>query len=159
MIVRSAKRDDAASIVAIWNPLIETTATTFTTQLKDEAGIQATIADRAGAFWVAEVDGSIIGFATYFQFRSGPGYARTMEHSINLSPSARGHGAGRALMQTLEEHARSKGVHSLWAGISAENESGIEFHTALGFIKSGRLPEVGYKFGRWMDLILMHKLL
>ena len=159
MIIRPATTDDAAHIVAIWNPLIETTATTFTTQLKDIAGIQASITERAGAFWVAVVEGDIVGFATYFQFRGGPGYARTMEHSINLAPAARGHGAGRGLMQALENHAKSAGVHSLWAGINAENESGIAFHAAIGFTKSGHLPEVGFKWGQRLDLVLMQKTL
>lgn len=159
MIIRSAVSADAEGICAVWNPLIATTATTFTTALKSPEQIAADIAAREGAFFVAEIAGEIAGFATYFPFRSGPGYAFTKEHSINLSETARGHGAGRALMVKLEDHARAAQVHSLWAGISGENEAGVRFHECIGFEHAARLSEVGFKFGRWMDLVLMRKLL
>lgn len=159
MSVRQASRSDADAICAIWNPLIEQTATTFTTALKTSAGIATDIEERNGAFFVAEEAGQVIGFATYFQFRGGPGYAFTKEHSINLSPDVHGRGIGRALMTALEDHARDADVHSLWAGISAENPGGVAFHTRIGFEPVATLPEVGFKFGRWMDLILMQKFL
>ena len=76
-----------------------------------------------------------------------------------LDTPAQGGGVGRALMTAIEAHARSNGVHSLWAGISAENPGGVGFHRALGFVHVARLPEVGFKFGRWMDLVLMQKIL
>ncbi|MGB7316450.1 MAG: N-acetyltransferase family protein [Planktotalea sp.] len=159
MIVRAAKASDAAGICDVWNPLIQGTATTFTTDLKTAEGIAADISARAGAFFVAEEAGELLGLATYFPFRGGPGYARTKEHSINLAPNARGRGVGRALMGALEIHARSSGVHSLWAGISGENLQGVVFHERLGFTHIARLPEVGFKFDRWMDLVLMQKIL
>ena len=162
MILRPAVSDDAAAVAAIWNPVIRDTAATFTTQEKTVEGLAADFATRAAEgklFLLAEEAGTVLGFATYFQFRNGPGYARTMEHSIILSPAARGRGVGRALMAGLEDHARAAGVHSLWAGVSAENPSGVAFHAAIGFSEIARLPEVGYKFGRWMDLVLMQKIL
>ena len=159
MIVRAALIGDAKGICAVWNPLIQDTATTFTSDMKTVAGIQQDIEARKGAYFVVENKDEIIGFASYFPFRGGPGYAHTKEHSINLAPQARGQGAGRALMQALEQHATDQGLHSLWAGISAENPSGVSFHEKLGFTHIARLPEVGFKFGRWMDLILMQKFL
>ena len=159
MIIRSAIPEDSACICAVWNPLIEHTATTFTSDLKTPTAIAADISMRSGAFFVAEREGEILGFSTYFPFRSGPGYARTKEHSINLAREARGSGAGRALMQALENHAREAGIHSLWAGISSENLDGVTFHERIGFSHVARLPEVGFKFGRWMDLVLMQKIL
>ena len=159
MIVRPARTEDCENICAVWNPLIKNTACTFTTALKTPQGIAADISERTGAFFVAEQDGVFLGFSTYFPFRSGPGYACTKEHSINLSPGARGRGAGRALMMALEKHARSEGIHSLWAGISSENLDGVSFHEKIGFAHIARLPEVGFKFERWMDLIVMQKIL
>ncbi|MDU8913237.1 N-acetyltransferase family protein [Aestuariicoccus sp. MJ-SS9] len=159
MIVRPARAGDAAAIAAIWNPIIDDTAITFTTAPKTEAGIAADVAARGAAFQVAETDGTAIGFATYFPFRGGPGYARTMEHSVMLAPEARGQGAGRALMTALEAVARDAGIHSLIGGVSGENPEGVAFHERLGFKEIARLPEVGFKFGRWMDLVLMQKML
>jgi phosphinothricin acetyltransferase len=159
MNIRTATPNDAVGICAVWNPLIEQSATTFTTALKTKDGIAADIAARGGAFFVFERAGIILGFATYFPFRGGPGYARTKEHSINLAPEARGSGAGLALMQALEAHARDAKIHSLWAGIGAENPQGVSFHERLGFAHIACLHEVGFKFGRWMDLVLMQKIL
>lgn len=159
MIVRTARAGDAASIVAIWNAVIDHTAITFTTERKTVAGINADIAARAAGFQVVEEGGRVLGFATFFRFRAGPGYVHTVEHSIQLAPEARGRGAGRALMAALEGAARAEGMHAMIAAVTGENPAGAAFHAALGYREVGRLPRVGYKFGRRMDLVLMQKLL
>ncbi|WP_353474053.1 GNAT family N-acetyltransferase [Salipiger sp. H15] len=159
MIIRPARAEDAAAVAAIWNPIIDDSAATFTTLRKTPEGLQADFAARGPAFLVAEEEGLLLGFATFFQFRGGPGYARTMEHTVILGPAARGRGVGRALMAALMDEARAQGAHSLFAGVSGENPAGVDFHAALGFTEIARLPEVGLKFGRWMDLVLMQKFL
>lgn len=159
MIIRQATPDDAPQIAEIWNAIIRDTARTFTTAEKSIEAMQADIEARGPAFQVVEIEGQVAGFATYFPFRSGPGYAKTKEHSIILAPAARGKGAGRALMDTLENVARTQGVHSLIAGVAGENSDGVHFHAALGFAEVARVPEVGHKFGRFMDLVLMQKIL
>ena len=156
-MIRSACAEDALAIAAIWNSIIRDTVLTFTTIEKDPAEIAAAI--QTQPYWVVEEEGAVIGFATYFQFRGGPGYAHTMEHSVHLAPQAQGKGIGRALMATLENHARDHGIHSLFAGISGENATGIAFHAALGYAHAARLPQVGWKSGRWHDLVLMQKFL
>ena len=157
MIIRAAQAEDAAAIAALQNSVIDTTTITFTTDRKTEDGVRGDIAARGPGFQVAETGGSVAGYATFFPFRSGPGYARTREHSIALIPSARGIGAGRALMLALEEVARAQGTRSLIAGISGENPSAVAFHAALGYVEVGRLSDVGFKFDRWIDLVLMQK--
>ena len=110
-------------------------------------------------FLLAEDLGSVLGFCTYFQFREGIGYAKTMEHTILITRLANGFGIGGALMTALCKHAKNAGVHSLWAGVSADNPSAITFHERKGFDYIARLPKVGYKFERWIDLILLQKTL
>jgi phosphinothricin acetyltransferase len=157
-MIRPARPADAMGIAAIWNRVIRETTQTFTTVEKSVDDIALRITDGA-PWWVAMVDGGIVGHATYGPFRAGPGYAQTMEHSIHLGPDAQGKGLGRALMLTLEDHARAAGVHVMVAGISGDNATGIGFHAAMGYAEVGRMPEVGIKWGQRHHLVLMQKIL
>lgn len=162
MTIRDAAPGDAAGIGAIWNAVIRDSAATFNSSEKPLAEIAALITGRQAAghgFWVAEDGAGITGFATYDQFRSGIGYRLSMEHTIQLAPRAWGQGIGRALMQRLEDHAQQSGVHVMMAGVSAENPAGRAFHEAIGYRLVATLPEVGHKFGRFMDLWLLQKIL
>lgn len=159
MILRPVEAEDLPHLAAFWNGIIRETTITFTTVLKTEEGLSAMIAARRAAgreFFVVR-DGGAIGFASYDQFRDGPGYAHAMEHTVLLPPELRGRGAGRALMDRVEAHARAGGAHTLFAGVSGENTAGIAFHARIGFDVSARYPEAGRKFGRWLDLVLMMK--
>lgn len=161
-MIRDALAGDAGTIAAFWSPLILHTAVTFNPVAKSPSDVAGMIAERQGAghaFKVAEIDGVVVGFASYAQFRGGAGYARTMEHTIILSPAAHGRGIGRSLMTAIEDHARNAGHHSMIAGVSAENPEGRAFHAAIGYAEVAVLPQVGWKFGRWMDLVLMQKIL
>lgn len=159
MILRPAVVGDAAALCDVANPIIRDTLVTFTTTLRQEAEMAEAIRAAQGAFFVAEVDGRAQGYATCFEFRKGPGYARTREHTILLSPALRGAGAGRALMAQLLDHARGQGVHVMVAGVSGSNPGGRAFHAAIGFAEVGVMPQVGFKFGQWHDLVLMQKIL
>ncbi len=160
-MIRPARPEDAAGIAAIWNPIIRDTAITFTTAEKTLPALEAMIRERQAAgqgFLVAEMEG-VAGFATYGAFRNGPGYARSAEHTVLLAPRARGQGVGRALMDQLLAHAARSGIHAMMAGVSAENPEGAAFHERLGFALIARIPQVGHKFGRYMDLLLYQKIL
>ncbi|MCV2866484.1 GNAT family N-acetyltransferase [Albidovulum sediminicola] len=162
MTIRPAGPEDHSAILGLWNSFIRDTTVTFTSEEKTEAGLAALIDERRAAgreFLVAEAGGTFAGFATYAQFRGGNGYAHAMEHSIMLSPAVRGQGFGRQLMAAVEDHARAGGAHTLFAGVSGENPEGQAFHARLGFRTVARIPEVGRKFDRWLDLVLMMKLL
>lgn len=156
-MIRPASSDDAAAIAEIWNAIIRDTAITFTDQQKTVEDIRAMIAMRD--VLVAVQGDETTGFATFGPFRPGPGYVRVAEHSIYLAEPARGQGIGRALMVALEALARDKGLRALIAGIGGEATGSCAFHTRLGFEQVGHLPQVGWKFGRAHDLILMQKLL
>ena len=98
-----------------------------------------------------------MGFCTYFPFRCGAGYQFTVEHSILLHPNAQGRGIGRRLLTHVIDHARAADKHSLIAVVAKENDAGLAFHTAMGFIRRATLSEVGFKFGRWLDAVFMQK--
>ena len=157
-MIRTATPDDAPGIQTLWNLAIRDTLITFNSVEKTLDEVQAAIADH-DAFLVAEDGGQILGYAAFGPFRAGIGYVPTKEHSIMLAPNARGRGVGRALMTRLEDTARTQGVHSLIAGVSGSNPGAEEFHAALGFNKVAVVPEVGFKFDRWHDLVLMQKFL
>lgn len=158
MIVRPAVTGDAQGIADLVNPVIRDTTITFTSQERTAEGLAQAIAD-TGAYFVASDGTAVVGYACYFQFRGGPGYAHAMEHSITLAPETRGMGVGRQLMGVLEDHARGRGAHVMMAGVSGENPPGIAFHAAIGYREVGRVPQVGRKFDRWIDLVLMQKIL
>lgn len=156
MILRDATSADAGAIAAIWNREIRDGVSTFNTVEKELGALKAAIASEA-VYVVAEEDSEVVGFATFGPFRGGPGYVHTMEHTIYLDEAARGKGVGRELMAALEAAAKERGVRVLVAGVGGENSAGIAFHKAMGFVEVGRMPEVGRKFERWMDLVLLQK--
>jgi L-amino acid N-acyltransferase len=161
-MIRQARRADIPQIAALWNAIIRDTVITFNPQEKSERDVGSTILSRARQghpFLVSVRDGQVLGFATYAQFRAGLGYARTMEHSINLAPAARGLGLGRALMTAIEDHAAARGVRAMVGAVTGSNHASIGFHAALGYVQVGRMPQVGWKFGQFHDLVLMQKLL
>ncbi len=161
-VIRPAQGADAPAIAAIWNPIIRDTTITFTT-VEATSDTVAQAIDAALSlqepYLVAEVVGQVVGFARLHPFRSGPGYAHTQELTIHLSADARGKGIGRALMEALETHARQKGIVSLIAAISAENDAALHFHRKLGFETCATVPKAGRKFARFIDLVLMQKFL
>lgn len=157
-MIRPARPEDAPAIAAIWNAVIRDTLATFTTVEKDPDAIAAQIANGT-PWWVACIHDTVQGHATYGQFRGGPGYAHSMEHSIHLSNTAKGQGLGRALMTALETHARAAGVHVMVVGVASENPEGRAFHARLGYTDCGRVVQAGRKWDRWLDLILMQKIL
>ncbi|MBB5516394.1 phosphinothricin acetyltransferase [Rubricella aquisinus] len=160
--IREATDADLPGIAAIWNPIIRDSVATFTTAEKSIDDLRAWRAERLAndhPILVARDAEGITGFAVYFQFRGGPGYAHTMELTIHLAKRARGQGTGRALMAALEEVARARGVHSLWGGCSGENPGAVAFHERCGFTRVATLPQVGRKYGRWFDLVLVQKIL
>lgn len=97
-------------------------------------------------------DGSLLGFASYGPFRAWPAYKYTVENGIYIEKSHRGRGLGKVLLQRLVARARTDDRHVIVAGIDMANRASIALHESLGFQHSGTVRQVGFKFGRWLDL-------
>jgi L-amino acid N-acyltransferase YncA len=163
--VRDARRDDLRFVVDLYNSLVLTTTVAWTDvrQTYEERDTWFTRQQADGfPVLVAEVDGNLAGFAAFGSFRGAgkwPGYCLTVEHTIHVHDAQQGKGIGRALLEALMERARAQGRHVLVAAVDSDNLSSIRFHDRLGFVEVARLPEVGHKFGRWLDLVLMERIL
>jgi phosphinothricin acetyltransferase len=96
--------------------------------------------------------GELLGFASYGTFRAWPAYKYSVEHSIYVEAGQRGKGLGKLLLQEIIASARGQNYHSLIGGIDSQNEPSIQLHKRFGFQHGGTLREVGFKFGRWLDL-------
>jgi len=119
-------------------------------------------AKRAGEFPVIGVEdgaGVLLAFGSYGTFRAWPAYKYTVEHSVYVHKDHRGRGLGRAVMRELIAAARQNDMHAMMGGIDATNAGSIALHEQLGFKHVGTLPQVGFKFGRWLDLAFYQLLL
>jgi len=108
---------------------------------------------------VAAGPGGVVGFGTFGEFRSWPGYRFSVEHSVHVRADCRGRGVGRALVAALLEEAARMHKHTMIGGIDAQNVTSISLHEKLGFKPAGELREVAFKFGRWLDLKFMQRLI
>ena len=96
--------------------------------------------------------GALLGFASYGSFRAWPAYKYSVEHSIYVAVQHRGRGLGRLLLQEVINSAREQNYHVLIGGIDSQNNASIQLHKKFGFEHAGTLRQVGFKFGRWLDL-------
>lgn len=163
MNIRDAGEADLPAILAIYNDAVANTTAIWNETLVDLADRQAWLNQRRAAGFpvlVAEdADGCVLGYASYGTWRSIEGFRHTVEHSVYVSGAQRGRGLGIALMQALIERARAAGLHVMVAAIETENAASICLHRRLGFEITGQMPQVGRKFGRWLDLTFMQLLL
>jgi L-amino acid N-acyltransferase len=160
MIVRDATQEDLQQILAIYNHVIANTTAVWTEEPATLEDRQAWFAGRKAAGYpilVASDGSAVLGFASFGDFRAWPGYRHTVEHSIHVRDGERRRGIGSALLPVLIDRAAALKKHVLLAGIDGENAPSIEFHKRFGFAAAGRLSEVGYKFGRFIDLVFLQR--
>jgi phosphinothricin acetyltransferase len=157
--IGEARRDDISAITAILNHAAAHTAASWHEYPKTEAEMTEWFAARTKHHTVlAARDASgLLGYASYGPFRAPSGYRLTAEHSLYVREDSRGRGIGKALLAALIDKARVQGLHVLIGGIDSENSLSIALHRAFGFEETGRLPQVGRKFDRWLTLVFLQK--
>jgi L-amino acid N-acyltransferase len=156
----AADEEHLPGILAIYNHEVEHSTAIWNDVLVDLENRREWWRGRSAAGFpilAAVAGGDVLGYASYGQFRPFDGYRQTVEHSVYVAENARGRGVGTALLAALEAEARRAQMHVMLGGIAAENEPSIRLHRKLGFMETGRLPGVGRKFGRCLDLVFMQK--
>jgi len=157
-MIRDAIPDDAQAIAAIYNDAVRTTTAIWNeVEVNGRNRIEWMEARQQAGFpvLVLEEGGKVVGYASYGPFRAFDGYRATVEHSVYVRADLRGGGRGKALLQALIYRAQTQGLHVMVAAIEAENNASIVLHQRLGFVAVGLMPQVGQKFGRWLDLLFM----
>ena len=160
--IRRAEEKDVPGMLAIYNDIILNTTAVWhnephSLQMREEW--LAVKKEQGFPVFIAELEERIIGFSTFGSFRPWPGYRFTVENSVYVAASNRGSGVGRLLMTPLVEAARAMQMHAIVAGIEASNEASIRLHQNFGFKEVAHFREIGYKFGRWLDLKFLQLLL
>lgn len=160
--LRDATADDAAAIAEIYAHYVLNTTVTF----EEEVVAADEIARRIGAVhdaalpWlVATQNGQVVGYAYATPWRPRSAYRFSVEVTVYVADTARGQGHGRALYVALFDRLRARGLHAVLGGITLPNDPSIALHEAMGMTKVAHLPEVGFKFGRWLDVGYWHRLL
>lgn len=155
--LRLATSEDLAAINAIYNHYVLHSTATYQTEPSSESERAAWFAAHGARHpvTVAELDGRVVGWGSLSSFHPRAAFARTVEDSVYIHRDYHRRGVGRALLEDLLARARALQHHAVIAAISADQEPSIALHQTFGFIESGRLREVGHKFGRWLDVVYL----
>ncbi|MDQ4068742.1 MAG: N-acetyltransferase family protein [Actinomycetota bacterium] len=159
--VRLAGPGDAEAIRSIYNVEVTESTVTFDLVPRTLADQLAWLAAHQGVHpaVVAELDGEVIGFGSLAPYRNRPAYATTVEDSVYVRRDRRGLGCGKRLLDELLRLATLHGFHAVMARVVGGHEASIGLHQSCGFRLVGVEKEVGRKFGRWLDVVLMQRLL
>ena len=162
-IIRAAEPIDAEAIRAIYNREVEGSTVTFDMVERSLEEQLAWISEHSGGHpaivAVDEKSGQILGFGSLTAYRPRPAYSITVEDSVYVRDDSRGLGLGQALLGELVRLAGLHGYHSIIARIVGDHEASIKLHAAAGFLQVGRETEVGRKHGRWLDVVLMQRMI
>jgi L-amino acid N-acyltransferase YncA len=159
--VRLARPGDAESIRSIYNLEVSESTVTFDLVPRTLADQLAWLAEHDGVHpaVAAESDGEVVGFGSLAPYRNRPAYATTVEDSVYVRRDRHGQGYGRAILSELLRLGTLHGFHAVMARVVGGHEASIALHRACGFQHVGVEREVGRKFGRWLDVVLMQRLL
>ncbi|HEX3396115.1 MAG TPA: GNAT family N-acetyltransferase [Steroidobacteraceae bacterium] len=156
--ISPASRQDFPEILKIYNEVIRNSTAVYTevelTAERGEAWFEAKLAS-GFPMLAARDDTGVTGFGSFGEFRAWPCYRHSVEHSVHVRCDRRGQGIGRSLVIELMSRAAAMQKHVMIAGVDADNAASIKLHESLGFINVGHFHEVGFKFGRWLDLVFL----
>ncbi|UVL62200.1 N-acetyltransferase family protein [Pseudomonas sp. B21-012] len=162
-LLRDAVPADLPGIREIYNDAVLNTTAIWNEQAVDLANRQAWFDARQAQGYpiLVAVDAGeqVLGYASFGDWRPFEGFRHTVEHSVYIRSDQRGNGLGPRLMQALIERARACNKHVMVAAIESGNSASIRLHQRLGFTLNGQMPQVGVKFGRWLDLTFMQLIL
>jgi len=159
--LRDARPEDLPDLLAIYNDAVLNTTAIWNETPVDLANRQAWFELRAAQGYpilVAVDDSGMLGYASFGDWRPFEGFRYTVEHSVYVRGDQRGKGLGPVLMEALIERARAGGKHVMVAAIESGNAASIRLHERLGFVVTGQMAQVGVKFGRWLDLTFMQRI-
>lgn len=161
MRVRLATIDDAEAIRAIYNPEVLESTVTFDLVPRTLPDQQQWLAQHSGAHpaVVAEDGGLVVGYGSLSEYKPRPAYRTSVEDSVYVHRQYQGKGIGRLLLTSLTGLATDHGFHAVFARIVGGHEASIGLHVACGFETIGTEREVGRKFGQWLDVVIMERLL
>lgn len=157
--IRASRDEDVPAITAIYAHHVLNGTGTFETippTPEDMAARRADVLSKELPYLIAEQDGQILGFAYCTWFKPRPAYRYSAEDSIYMADGARGQGAGKQLLAALAKEAEAAGIRKLIAVIGdSANQGSVRVHEAIGFSPVGVLKSCGWKFGKWLDVVLM----
>ena len=163
LIVRASTEADVARCAEIYGHHVLHGTASFEVEppaIGEMTRRHADVVGRGLPYLVAELDGRLLGYGYAAPYRARPAYRYTIENSIYVAEDSRGHGVGRAVLAAVIARCEALGYRQMVAVIGdSANMASIGLHKALGFQQVGLLPAVGFKFGRWVDSVLMQRAL
>ncbi|SEI25186.1 GNAT family N-acetyltransferase [Pseudomonas asplenii] len=158
-VLRDALHADLPAIRDIYNDAVLNSTAIWNEQPVDLGNRQAWFSARQAQNYpilvIVDATDSVLGYASFGDWRPFEGFRHTVEHSVYVRHDQRGNGLGPKLMEALIERARKGGKHIMVAAIESGNQASIRLHERQGFVTTGQMPQVGVKFGRWLDLTFM----
>lgn len=162
MIIREALKEDLKVIREIWNHNIEETTVNFDYEPKSVKEVEEwfkTKNSQGFPVFVADQNGEVAGYASYGTFRGWEGYKYAVEHSIYTHNDFQRIGVGKALIEHMILDAKNEGYRTMIGCIDAKNINSIHFHHKFGFESVGKMKDIGFKFGKWLDCIFVQLIL
>lgn len=158
MEIRAAVAEDFGGITEIYNSIVLTSTAVYNdaaSTVEERIAWWRARTERGFPVIVAADQERVLGYGSFGEFRPFHGYRFTVEGTIHIREGVRGQGLGRQLLNELLDRARALGMHTIIAGVDSENEASLRFLETAGFVRAAEIREVGYKFGRYLNLVFL----